>query len=262
MYPPYLFDRGDAPGACRTVLVDVDTATVELTVRGRWDRQLGIQTYRDVRKCLAEHPAALILDLHEVTDPFAASATMWLAANRAASVLSPPVRLAISVAPTGPLAGKLRRLGAARFLPLFGTMPEARAAVAGRLPLTEQLQLTLPPEPSSAIAARDLVGAACDAWRLPDLVLPGRLIISELVDNAVEHAGTELKVTVFRRGAGLHLSVHDGGTHLPHLRAPNPVPRGRGLRLVDAKSTAWGAMPTRDGKLVWATIRPTRPGPT
>jgi hypothetical protein len=32
--------------------------------------------------------------------------------------------------------------------------------------------------------------------------------------------------------------------------------RGRGLRLVHFGAAAWGAMPTRGGKVVWATVCP------
>jgi hypothetical protein len=70
-------------------------------------------------------------------------------------------------------------------------------------------------------------------------------------------------VTVCRRATGLRLSVRDGDPRLPYLRDPAPGVAGgdqhdgggQGLRIVDAAATAWGAMPTHDGKLVWATLR-------
>jgi hypothetical protein len=120
----------------------------------------------------------------------------------------------------------------------------------------------LPPEPLSARAARDLVEHACDAWKLPGLLHLGRTVISELACNAAEHARTPMAVTVCRRATGLRLSVRDGEPRLPYLREAAPVigrehrnEGGQGLRLVDAAATAWGAMPTDHGKLVWATLR-------
>jgi hypothetical protein len=261
--PPYLFGTDDHPGAGLRVTGDIDAAAIEITVRGRWSQRLGLDAYAVIRKCLTEQPSAIIVDLVGLDDPFAASATMWLAVNRTAGRLDPPARVVLCLPPATPLAGKLRRLGAARFVALFATMPQARAALRRDLPLTDRLQLLrLPPEPLSASAARNLVGLGCSTWNLPGLLHSGRSIISELVDNAAEHARTDMAVTVWRRGAGLHLSVRDGDPTLPELREPAPPAggrpqdvRGQGLQIVDAVAAAWGAMATADGKLVWATLR-------
>jgi hypothetical protein len=87
--------------------------------------------------------------------------------------------------------------------------------------------------------------------------------MSELVTNAVEHAGTELTVVVTRRGSGLQLAVADGAAEHPRLtklRRPRrgyPLDeRGRGLQTVDATATAWGSLPTPTGKVVWANLQP------
>jgi anti-sigma regulatory factor (Ser/Thr protein kinase) len=264
---PYLFGGDDGPGPCVTATGDVDSAVVELVVHGRWTARLGIDVSAGVRKCLAEHPVAVIADLHDMGDPKAASVAVWLAASRAGTALQPPVALVLSLPPETVLAGRLDRLGARRYLPMFATMPEARASVAARRPpVTDLMQLRLSPDVESPSAARNLVGDACLAWRLPELLHLARLVLSELVTNAVEHAGTEILVTVSRRGTGLHMSVRDGSPQLPRLLQPVPmVPggplddRGQGLRIVHTGSAAWGAMPTRDGKVVWATLS-TRPG--
>jgi hypothetical protein len=107
----------------------------------------------------------------------------------------------------------------------------------------------------------ELVDSACDSWHMPELREPSRAIMSALVGNAVEHAGTDLGAAVWRRGSGLHLSVRDGDPRLPRLLDRYAGGRGRGLRTVDGKSTAWGAMATRDGKMVWATLRTRRQTP-
>jgi anti-sigma regulatory factor (Ser/Thr protein kinase) len=85
--------------------------------------------------------------------------------------------------------------------------------------------------------------------------------MSELAGNAVEHARTEFVVTVSRDGAALHLAVRDGAAQYPRLIEPAPLDqraqmsdRGRGLLLVHAVAAAWGAMPARGGKVVWATV--------
>ena len=260
--PPYLFG-GDDHGTCFTVTCDADTGVVEMTVRGRFSLRLSVDLYTGLRKCLAEHPSAIVVDLAHFDDPYAVSAAMWLAVNRTASAMFPPVRLALAVAPTAPLAGRLRRLGTARPVPIFVTAAEARAAVAGTTPLAERLHLAdLPPERSSVAVAGELVDIACATWHMPELLAPSRAIMSELVGNAIEHAGTHLGAAVWRRGPGLHLSVHDRDPRLPRLLERTTGERGRGLRTVDGKSAAWGAMTTHDGKMVWATLRTRRQWPS
>jgi hypothetical protein len=266
--PPYFFDSDENPGPGLTVARDFDTAVLEVCVNGRWSRRMNLDVYAVLRKCMAEHPSAVIVDLRQLNDPEAASAPMWLAAARAAATLRPAAQLVITLPPTRQLASRLRRLGAVRYLPLFATAWQARAAVATRMPLTDRLHLTeLRPERSSVGTAGDLVSVACDAWELPALSAPGRVVMAELAANAVEHAGTDLAITVFRRGSGVYLAVHDGDSRLPRLVEPAnpgsgryPDGKGRGLWKVHNQASAWGARPAQGGKVVWAVIRPFRYG--
>jgi hypothetical protein len=264
--PPYLFGNADPIDSAVTVVADVETDTVEIMVRGRWNQRLGMDIYTSIRKCLAGHPAALIVDVQQMDDFSAASATMWLAANRAAARMQPAVRLVLCVPPTAHLAGKLARLGASRSLSVVAVPAQARAAIAAHAVLTDRMQLgDLPPEPLSACAARNFVGEACHAWNMRGILHLSRSVVSELACNAAEHARTAMVVTVGRHATGLRLSVRDGDPRLPYLRHPGLGTggehrdlRGQGLRIVDAAATAWGAMRTRDGKLVWATLRDNR----
>lgn len=135
------------------------------------------------------------------------------------------------------------------------------ALTAGHRWIRRPLVLRLPPEPESPALARNLVGTACRAWDLPHLLHPARLVMSELVTNAVEHAGSEITIVVSYRDGGLHLAVCDAEPRLPRLLdLPRPRPgepldeRGRGLRTVRATATTWAATPTPTGKTVWATL--------
>jgi anti-sigma regulatory factor (Ser/Thr protein kinase) len=170
--------------------------------------------------------------------------------------------VALCLPPTTALAVRLHRLGAKRLLPIYDTVSQARAAVASGLLLTDQLQQRLPPEPTSAKQARLMIADACRAWHLTHLQDPAKLVISELVANAIQHARTDLLVTVSRRGTGLYLAVRDGSPALPRLRPSavaggSPGGGGRGLRIVQHAAAAWGALPTHDhtGKVVWAALR-------
>jgi hypothetical protein len=245
-----------------TVTSDIDGAVIVMAPHGDWDWRLFLDLYTGVHRYLAEHPRALIVDLHDLTDPTTASAPLWFTARRSGAAMRPPVEVALCLLPKTPLAVRLHRLGAKRFLPIYDTVPQARTAVASGLPLTDQLQQRLPPEPTSAKQARRMVADACRAWHLAHLQDPAQLVISELASNSIQHAGTDLLVTVSRRGLGLYLAVRDGSPALPRLPpsavAGAPLSEGgRGLRIVQHAAAAWGALPTHDhdGKVVWAALR-------
>lgn len=242
---------------------DAEASLVLLTIAGRWDRTLWALSTERLHTCLAEHPEALIVDLSELDDPTAASAPTWVAAQKAAATMNPPVQLALCIPPDLPLADHMQRLGARYYLPVYAKVRQARVAIASRLPLTERLNLTLGPEPDAPSLARNLVSDACLAWDRIELLHPARSVMSELVNNAIEHARTEMTVVVSLRGAGIHLSVADGVADPPRLlklsrvRRGQPLDeRGRGLQVVGALAVAWGTLPTRTGKVVWATLQP------
>jgi anti-sigma regulatory factor (Ser/Thr protein kinase) len=254
-------DRDDGPGTL-TATSDIDGAVIVLTPHGQWDWRLFLDLYAEFHRFLAEHPVALIVDLHDLVDPTTASASLWLTARRSGAAMRPPVEVALCLPARTPLAIRLHRLGAKRFLPIYPTVAQARAGVATAVPLTDRFQQQLPPEPKSAGLARVMVADACHTWHLSHLLYPAQLVASELVSNAIRHAGTDLLVTVSRRDAGLHLAILDGSPVLPSPRHPadasgSLTDRGRGLQIVQGVADAWGALPTHDGagKVVWATLK-------
>jgi anti-sigma regulatory factor (Ser/Thr protein kinase) len=261
--PPYLFlPPLDGSRAQVAITADVDGTVIGLAVRGDWHPHLGATVALEIGRCLAERPAAITIDVTEVTDPAAASMPVWLSATQAAAMADPPARLALCLPASSALATRLGQAGVQRYLPVFGSPAEARESLTGDRPPTDMVRLRLPPSPVSSSVARNLVGGACQAWNLGAALHPGRAVLSELVANAVEHARTEMEVSISRRGAALHLAVRDHDPRLPRIIEPRPVEpslplneRGHGLRVVHADSVAWGAIPTIGGKLVWATVR-------
>jgi anti-sigma regulatory factor (Ser/Thr protein kinase) len=244
---------------------DVDAAVTLMTVLGPWGAALAQEVAVALRKCLGDHPEALIVDLAELSDPRTESAATWISAQRAAAVLDPPMQLALCVPPGVPLAARLLRLASREHLPVYARVRQARVAIAGRLPDGDRMSVTVAPVPEAPSIARNLVGEACRHWGLGELLHPARTVMSELVTNAVEHARTELTVVVTRRGSGLQVAVADSVDRHPRVirqrrpRCGEPLDeRGRGLQMVAATAVAWGWLPTPLGKVVWATLQPAR----
>ena len=112
-------------------------------------------------------------------------------------------------------------------------------------------------------ARRELLDTLA-AWKLTDLEDTAVLVLSELVTNAVTHAGSprgrEIETRFCRLSDGrLRIEVHDAGDHRPVLRrAADTDEGGRGLLLVDAVTAHQWGVSSRGGvgKLVWAVCAP------
>jgi anti-sigma regulatory factor (Ser/Thr protein kinase) len=103
--------------------------------------------------------------------------------------------------------------------------------------------------------ARDFLAAQCRSWGVPEFLERGALVISELVTNAVRHAGTDIHVALSLRGTGFTMTVHDFGRGEPHVVPPDQrVIGGRGLAMVDRLAESWGVDTDRDGKSVWCRL--------
>jgi anti-sigma regulatory factor (Ser/Thr protein kinase) len=108
----------------------------------------------------------------------------------------------------------------------------------------------------SASRARDFVCFRLVEHALLYLVEDMRLVVSELVTNAIEHARTPLLVRIEQESQVVLLTVQDRSLDLPHERFPEVQNAGgRGLFIVDLLSRDWGVTvgPGRQ-KSVWATF--------
>jgi anti-sigma regulatory factor (Ser/Thr protein kinase) len=81
------------------------------------------------------------------------------------------------------------------------------------------------------------------------------LMTSELATNSVRHAHSDFELVVDDSRERVRVEVSDTGDGQPMLRSPTISERsGRGLRIVQALSDAWGSVPSTNGKMVWFTL--------
>ena len=119
----------------------------------------------------------------------------------------------------------------------------------------EEAQLS--PVPASVSEARRWVTDLLTSWDLAAAADDLRLVVSELVGNAVLHARTMLRVALSIAGGVLELTVGDHDTRSPRprrQRSDDEATSGRGLMLVEALSDDWGVSERMDGKEVWFRV--------
>ncbi|MEU0264762.1 SpoIIE family protein phosphatase [Nocardioides sp. NPDC006303] len=120
------------------------------------------------------------------------------------------------------------------------------------------LSRTFEPAPTSVSEARRFAREVLADWGLHDILDDVVLLTSELVTNAVTHAGTPMTVAVVREEDRLRIDVFDQHpTRVLPVGAnarPGAGEHGRGLLITSALATAWGVEYRRDHKRVWAAF--------
>jgi len=80
------------------------------------------------------------------------------------------------------------------------------------------------------------------------------VVFSELVTNAVVHAGGARRIVVVHEGRTLRFEVHDDTHSIPAVRGSDRAPGGFGLRIVAQLSDSWGFEQSATGKVVWSNL--------
>lgn len=114
-------------------------------------------------------------------------------------------------------------------------------------------RLPLPADLRSPATARSVVRTVAAAAQLTEVLDEALLLTTELVTNAVVHAGTDLTVEITADGDGLTITVLDtlAGPLVGPGNATLDDERGRGLLLVDRLASRWGTIHHPAGKGVW-----------
>jgi anti-sigma regulatory factor (Ser/Thr protein kinase) len=119
-----------------------------------------------------------------------------------------------------------------------------------------EVERTFTADSDAPRGARRFVVETCQLWGEHNLVDDAAIVVTELATNAVVHAHSELVVAVSLIEEGLRLAVRDSSQIPPEPRHPPLTAfRGRGLEIVAAIASKWGAEANGDGKVVWAELR-------
>ncbi|MER5298880.1 MULTISPECIES: SpoIIE family protein phosphatase [Streptomyces] len=133
--------------------------------------------------------------------------------------------------------------------------------------ITARAAATFEPVGRSVATARSFVRDTLQGWGFTDVVDDAVVLTSELVTNAVVHAGTAADVLCLRTEDAVRIEVSD---HYPEREIPlqsSPATMGspdreggRGLQLCAALATRWGVDYTSTHKQVWFQLDlPDRP---
>ncbi|MCS7481339.1 ATP-binding protein [Umezawaea endophytica] len=219
--------------------------------------RLDLSSYAEFRdgllKCAVTEPTAIIVHL---LDGFEASgtaelsvfATVWMRVSEWPGV-------PVMVVADDLMRTTLTLSGIARFVPQYPTVRLALDAIGA--PRTRRRhEVQLPFSSATPRLARGFVRDTCERWGVPEILDQAVLVVSELVENAVQHTGSAPSLRLELRPGQFAVAVHDEDPTMPKLRPLTPdQPGGRGLPLVQAVSKAWGASPSpRGGKVIWAVL--------
>lgn len=124
--------------------------------------------------------------------------------------------------------------------------------------ITARAAATFEPVGRSVATARGFVRDTLQGWGLADLIEDAVVLTSELVTNAVVHAGTAAEVRCLKDAEGVRVEVVD--QHPERVLPLTDIGRGqldisseggRGLILCAALASRWGAEYTATDKCVW-----------
>ena len=116
--------------------------------------------------------------------------------------------------------------------------------------------IQLGPDTRDVGRARQFLAEQCRRWDCGDITEDALLVATELVTNALVHAGSRCHLSARLASGVLRLEVRDEGPGVPDPRETSGTDEsGRGLLLVSVLCSAWGVDATGGrGKVVWAEL--------
>jgi anti-sigma regulatory factor (Ser/Thr protein kinase) len=120
-----------------------------------------------------------------------------------------------------------------------------------------EYRLPLPPHKIASRQAHRVLEWALSDWRVEGEAADNtRVVLSELVANALAHSFDVFRLGLSRCGDQILVEVWDSADALPYVGLPDGLAvDGRGMFLVEALCKEWGVRPEEaGGKTVWAKV--------
>ena len=121
-----------------------------------------------------------------------------------------------------------------------------------RAPNDRRASIELSSTPKSLGVARAFVASTLEQWNCEDRDQVLALLVSELVSNAVRHAGGSVSLEAIRRKDQVMIRVRDSSPAAEVVRRSNPGRAGgHGLQIVHTLASRWGVERHATYKVVW-----------
>ena len=134
-----------------------------------------------------------------------------------------------------------------------GYLVDLLADLGRRRHLTATVRLG--PDARDVARGRRFLIEQCRRWGCHDIMEDALVVVTELVTNALIHAGSRCELRARLASGILRLEVRDPGQGVPDPRTAGAQDEsGRGLLLVSALCRAWGVDAAGPGKVVWAEL--------
>ncbi|KDN22591.1 ATP-binding protein [Amycolatopsis rifamycinica] len=218
---------------------------------------LGPRSHAIVRdgllKAATEAPDGLIADVSELGFTRDAQLTVFaLVAMRLGDWPGIPFAL---VTRHPDQAEVLRRSPVARYARVHGSAADAERRFGD--PVRRQAVREFPRAGTTSSSAREFVTETCRAWGIPELADDAAAIVTEFVENTLQHTGSRPEVRVDLRRGICTVAVADEDPLPAELRERDTATEpGLGLQLVAQFARGWGCSRSwSGGKVVWATLR-------
>jgi hypothetical protein len=227
--------------------VEIASDRVVVRFTGALDRRAVVHVRRILSAYLAR-PGRVIVDVSEVGLEWPPGVDVFPAVLTAAGGW--PVACLVLSGPNARMREELDARGVPPMVPVVAQGESAERRLLMR-PKRVYRQVHLPPDLAAPRAAREFLRQTCEAC-LP----AAAVVVTELVTNVVEHAGTPCRLGLALDRSGFEVTVRDfrpGPAPRPRPR-PLEARRGRGLHLVASLADEWDTVRHTDGKTVWVRL--------
>jgi anti-anti-sigma factor len=230
--------------------------TARLRASGILDAQTAAHLSAALLEAVADQPTGVLVEVDQLT--FDDAGLSVLASVGEQNRTWPECGLVL-VGPNDRLHRALERTGIIEYIAMCPDLPTAMTHIA-EFPTRPWRRVFIAADSNAPGVARAAVAEFCTGHGVGGGTMGGetaQLVASELVTNAVVHAGTPIELTLRLVWPLLHIAVRDSGGGYAHIAGSvdETSESGRGLLLVDALSASWGNFVPPIGKIVWAAVR-------